>query len=120
MQDTKTFLVERDDDTLIVVPVRDLGSFAEEDIQDELAEAIRRFQNPEVRHVVVDFENIVYFGSTMLSAINKLWKTSRQAGGKLALCHLTPRQREVLDVTKLNTVWPICDDREDAVRLVRS
>jgi anti-anti-sigma factor len=116
----KTFLFEQDDDTLIVAPLRDLGSFAEEDIQEELAAAVRRLQRPEVRHVVVDFENIVYFGSTMLSAINKLWKSARQEGGRLVLCHLTPRQREVLEVTKLNTVWPMCGDREEALRLVRS
>ncbi len=119
MPTNDVFALELDVDTLIVIPLRDLGSFVGDEVGTELAGALEHLGRPAVKHVIVDLREISYFGSTMLGAINKLWKTAGQSGGRLAICNADARQREILGVTKLDTVWPIHESRAESLRFVR-
>src|SRR5687768_5798902 len=93
----KIFDLERDGDALIVVPLRNLGSLAEEELQSELPDLLRALERPEVRHLVLDFSRITYFGSSMLEAVRRLARQAHDHGGRTALCGLSPVAREILE-----------------------
>ncbi len=60
-----------------------------------------------------------YYGSTALGFFLKLWKRIRSVDGKMAFCNVSPYEQEVLRLTRLDTLWPICGTREDALQCLR-
>jgi anti-anti-sigma factor len=61
---------------------------------------------------LANFEDVASLGSTGLSFIIGLYKTS---GGHLVLVKTQPRVREVLNITRLNTVIPLAADIESGL-----
>lgn len=105
-------------DVLIAALNRDVGNFAEAEILRETKGLIERQKALPVAGVVVDFEHAEYFGSTMLEALRLLWTSLRAANRRLVLCRVSEVGREILQVAHFDTVWPICDSLEAALREV--
>jgi hypothetical protein len=36
----------------------------------------------------------------------------------MAFCNLSPQEKEILRLTKLDSLWPICGSREEAMQTV--
>lgn len=111
------FDIERQGDVLIVIPQRDLREFEFGQIEDEGAE-ILQLLHTDARNVIIDFHRTDYYGSTALSFFVKLWKRVRSNGGRMAFCHVSAHEREILELTKLDTLWSLCPTRSDAIRTV--
>jgi anti-anti-sigma factor len=114
----KTLSVESDHQTLIVVPLVNVSSLAQEDVKPELDRLLAQLKETGTRNVVIDFTQISYFGTTMLEAMHAIWKCVREAAGKMALCNVSQLQREVLHVAGFDTLWPICSSRQEALQVV--
>ena len=104
MSTPKVFDFTSDGITLVVVPLGSVGSLAGEDVNAELEDLVRRFGQSRLKHVVFDFHQVPYFGSTMLGAMHALWKHVAAANGKMAVCNVSDVEREVLDVSRFNTL----------------
>lgn len=120
MSAPKTFNIEIQDDTLIVVLLRDVSSLDEENIRPEFAVLLERLEQSGPNNVVVDFESVSYFGTTMLEALHSIWRRVRKRGGRMALCSLSAMGREVLHVAGFHALWPICASREEALDAVHA
>jgi anti-anti-sigma factor len=118
MAPPKIFDAACEGDTLIVMLLSDVSTLVPEKAKLELDEALDKLQPPEVKHVVVDFEQISFFGSLMLGSLHRIWRRASASGGKMALCNVSPTGREVLEVARFDTLWPICNTREEALRAV--
>ena len=114
----KLFDAESESETLIVVPLGNVRSLAEENVKPELDGILEQLRGPGVRNVVLDCEKIPYFGTTMLEAMLAIWRCARAREGKMALCNVSDIAREILGVSKFDTLWPICSSREEALRVV--
>jgi hypothetical protein len=38
----------------------------------------------------------------------------------MAICNVSEHEREILDVTRLSKLWPLCASREEALAVVRA
>jgi anti-sigma B factor antagonist len=66
--------------------------------------------------VVIDLSQTTFFGSGFLETLFRVAKTVQsQPQGKLALCGLHPYCREVLEITHLDSLWPIYATRDEAL-----
>jgi anti-anti-sigma factor len=117
--DVEIFQIEWQDDTIIVIPVRDLNEFEFERIEAGAGPVMRFLEDDHVKNVIVDFHRVDYFGSTALSFFFKIWKRVRTKNGQMALCNMSEHEKEILRVTMLDTLWRICASREDALQAVR-
>ena len=115
---SKTFAVESENDTLIVMPLRSMGSLAEESVRPELDTILEQIRHPDMRHAVIDLSEISYFGTSMLEAMYSIWRRIRDDEGKMVLCNVSTMGREILRVSRFDTLWPICDSREEALQEV--
>jgi anti-anti-sigma factor len=113
------FEVERQDDTLIVTPTGDLRELEFAQIEAGAEAILERIERALVRNVVVDFQGTDYYGSTALGVFVKLWKRVCRHGGKMAFCNLSGHENEILEITRLNGLWPICRSRAEALAAVR-
>lgn len=115
MPDSPLFALSRADHAIIVTPQRNLTEFDFTQIETEAAEILGQITKSGGQNVVVDFSKIDYTGSTALSFFTRLFKKTRCRGGEMAFCNVSPVEREVLEVTRLDTLWPICDSIDDAL-----
>ena len=113
------FEIVRDGDCLVVAPTADLGEAVFEPPPDGAAGIMAAFADEAVRHLVWDLCKTRMFGSTALGFFVKLsqYVTGRQ--GRVAFCNLTTNEKLILRVTRTDTLFPVCDDRESALKWVR-
>jgi anti-anti-sigma factor len=113
------FELEDQDGVLIVVPLGSASTLGGEDVQRELAELFGRIERSRLRHAVIDFSRLNYFNSSMLGILHAIWKRVRTAQGRMAICQLSDVCREILKITRFDTVWPIYATRSDALAALR-
>ena len=113
------FEFERMGQTLIVTPLTDLRELDFREIEAGASELLRLLGNDTIKNVVVDFHKTDYYGSTALGFFVKLWKRVRERGGRMAFCGVSDHEREILRITRLDGLWPICPSREEALQAVR-
>ena len=114
------FLVEHVDETLVVTPTSDLSELDFDRIQSSAEKVIRTFDRSSMRNVVLDLSRTTYHGSTALGFFVRLWKRVKTVGGNMVLCGLSHNEKEVLHVTRLDTLWPQRDTRDEALADVSS
>ena len=67
------------------------------------------------KDLIVDFSNVQYLSSAVLSHLVKLEKRVKEIGGQLYLCGLQENVREVFTITRMNRFFQICPDRASAL-----
>jgi len=114
------FEFERQGKTLIVTPVADLRELDYPQIEAGAREMLHLLKNGAIANVVIDFHKTDYYGSTALGFFVCVWKKIRTRGGKMAFCNISDHELEILNVTRLDKLWPICSSRAEAIRCVQA
>jgi len=114
------FETERDGDTIILTPKHDLGELQFAEIESAASSVLEWIKLAQVKNVIIDFHKTDYFGSTALGFFTKLWKRVKIATGHMALCNVSEHEREILRITNLDRLWPICNSRDKAIEAVRN
>ncbi len=116
---TGTFDVERTKETLIVTALTNLRELDYPAIEAAARDVLRLLDNGTIKNVVLDFRQTDYYGSTALGFFVKLWKRVRERHGRMAFCGVSDHEREILRVTNLDGLWPLCASREQALEAVQ-
>ncbi|HEX6878827.1 MAG TPA: STAS domain-containing protein [Terriglobales bacterium] len=85
----------------------------------EEAGAIREFVKSALgqhKQVILNLKNVSYIDSGGLGTLVGLYTSARAAGGSVKLSQLTPRVGQLLQVTKLVTVFESFDSDEAAIK----
>ena len=113
------FEIEQEGDTLIVVPAVDLRELEYQRIDAGAKDIFELLDGTGIKNVVLDFHKTDYYGSTALAFFVKLWKRARMRNGRMAFCNVSDHEKEILQITRLDHLWPICSSRAEALRVVR-
>lgn len=114
----KHFAVETMGDTLIVMPRESVSSLAGNDIEAELPRILDAMKRHRSRHIVIDLGSTECLGSLMLAVMLALSTRVGRDGGALALCNVSGVGREVLQITRFESLWPVCNSRSEALEQV--
>ena len=120
-QDKQVFEFEQSGDVLILTAHGPFMEFRDNDIRNAYNEAYRRLCEPGLRHLLVDFSMLDYFGSTFVGILIRLAKRARGNGGEAYLCHLSENMRDMLKTlmllenTKTDFFWVPFPDRATAM-----
>ena len=68
------------------------------------------------KRLLLNFGNVEYMSSAALGKLITLNKKVQASGGKLVLCNIDPQIREVFEITKLDKLFLICGDEQEALR----
>ena len=107
------------DDVLVMTPSGNLGEFVVGELESETQNVLNTFETSGCNHLVIDFCNTDYFGSSALGMFVRIWKKVQQRKGTMALCNLTAHEVEVLKVTRLNEFWQIRESLPEALALTK-
>ena len=92
-----------------------VGSFRNHEAAVELAAVRGELDEQEVRHVIVDFHQVPYFGSSLLEVLLSIWSQEQLRAGTMSLCNVSAVGREILEVTRFDTLWTIYNTRAEAL-----
>lgn len=115
------FAYEHLGDVLVVVPTGNLVEFRDNDIRDAYNETYRLLNEPHIKHLLVDFSTLDYFGSTFIGMLIRLAKKARQGGGEAVLSNLSDNMKGMmktlmlLENTKTDFFWTPFKDRQAAI-----
>lgn len=112
------FEIEHVDDVLVVTPNADLRELDYQQIEQAGRKVLQTLAKNEARSVVIDFHRTDYYGSTALAFFLSVWRAVRNRGGHLAFCHVSEHEMQVLTLMRLDTLWSVCDTREEALAAV--
>jgi anti-sigma B factor antagonist len=73
----------------------------------------------ETKNLVINLGGVNYIDSGGLGTLVALYTTARTNGGKIKLAHLTQRVGDLLQVTKLLTVFETYDSEDEALEAFR-
>jgi len=116
----KVFLLERDDNVLIVIPQGDAIGFRYNDVHQESNSTLQILDDTTLKHVVVDLGCEQVLGSIIISVLIKICRKAGLKGGKAAFCNATPDMQDVLQTMNLVKLWKYHPTRAEAVVAVRA
>ena len=99
-------------DGIVVVDCAGRIVFGEETA--ELRDRVKALITPHSR-IVLNLADVTYIDSGGLGTLVALYTTARNAGGSVKLARLTQRVGDLLQVTKLVTVFEVYNSEEEAV-----
>jgi anti-anti-sigma factor len=114
------FRIERHGDVMIVCPGQDVETLRWDLIEQAAELVLEPIRQQPAPLVLIDLGEVSYFGSVFLSLLLRCWKQVSSTGGTMVLCGVSPRARELLRVTALDTLWAIYDTRREAIEVLES
>jgi anti-sigma B factor antagonist len=103
---------ERVVDGVAIVSIgRGLKGDAQEALRQHLDSLLRRGFD----RILIDLKEVPYIDSSDLGRLIRCHLSIRQAGGRVRLCNLSARVREVMKMTRLDTVLDLYETEEEAL-----
>ena len=68
------------------------------------------------RHFVLNLAGVNYIDSSGLGQLVSIWTSVRNKGGHMTLLNPSKRVRRLFEITRLNTVFEICEQEPDAIQ----
>ena len=120
MAPPRMFEAEQEGRVLVLRPHKNVSSLGDLDLYTEVEEFCEQLRRSEIDRVVVDFGEVEYFGSLMLESLRILWNAVHAHGGRMALCNVSDVGREILAISRFDTLWPVCASRSEALSAVEA
>ena len=108
------FVVEKLVDDVMLVDLRGRVVLGEE--TELLRVRLKRLLEEGHRRIVLNLQEVAYIDSSGLSTLITSFVSARRQGGDVKLLRLTGRVSDVLQITKLSTVFEIYDTFDQAQR----
>ena len=115
MAATKSLLRITQDDGITLIEFIDRNILDEANIQqigDEIAKLVDEASQPKM---LISFENVDHLSSAALGTLITINNKIRNKDGQLRLANIDPRIYEVFVITKLNRLFQIHDNAEQAI-----
>jgi anti-sigma B factor antagonist len=81
-----------------------------------LRDALRELVKNNHKHILLNLKEVSYIDSSGIGELVSAFTTITNTGGRLKLLGLTHRVKDLLQITKLYTVFDVHDDEAHAVR----
>ncbi len=81
----------------------------------QLRDAVRELLSKGQKHILLNLADVNYIDSSGIGELVSAFTTVRNQGGELKLLKLTKKVHDLLQITKLYTVFDIKDDEAQAI-----
>jgi anti-sigma B factor antagonist len=101
---------------VVIVDVTGRLCFLEVALRDQVKELLDEGH----RDFVLNLAGVPYVDSFGLGQLISIWNSIRSESGELVLLHPVDHVRQLLELTKLNTVFQISGEESQAVKIART
>lgn len=85
-----------------------------------LMEQIERLLVSGKKHIVLDLGGLRYINSSGLNVLVNILTRTRNVGGDVSVCHVSEKVKNLLVVTRLDTIFHILPTVEEAIQRLKS
>jgi anti-anti-sigma factor len=114
-QSVPLFEVTHRDQTVVIKPSSAVATALENDLQQAASRVLDPLRARPPRAIVVDLSQLDYFGSLFLTFLIRCHSLLKKQDGRLVLAGASPRAREVLCLTALDSLWDTYPDAPAAI-----
>ena len=82
----------------------------------QLRDAVRDLLGKGQKHILLNLGDVTYIDSSGIGELVSAFTTAKNQGGELKLLNLTRKVHDLLQITKLYTVFDVKDDEAAAVK----
>ncbi len=106
-------IAERRNDLVTILDLRGNIRLGEGSV--ELHEALRRLTESGEKKILLNMADVSHIDSSGLGELVSGYTTLHKTGGEIKLFHLSERIEELMEMTKLLTIFDIYDNESEAV-----
>src|SRR5215216_4747159 len=92
------------------------GNLIDKNQATPLLNEVQELVNKGTNSFVISMENFRYLNSNGLNVLVNILTKSRKSGGDTSICSISDKIKELLIITKLNTVFTITEDLPAAIK----
>jgi len=96
------------------------GSLMGDSTQQQFKDAVLKFLEQGQKQIILDFSRVRNVNSAGLGSLITLFSRTRSVGGEFILAAVPQNVRNLLHITRLDTVFVISDTIEDALKRLGS
>jgi anti-sigma B factor antagonist len=85
-----------------------------------LTEQINKLVSSGKKNIVLELSGLRYMNSSGLNVLVSILTIARNAGGEVLVCNISAKVRELLVVTKLDSIFHILPSVEEAVKRLKA
>lgn len=108
------YMVEKLVDDVMLLDLRGRITLGEE--TEALRTRIKQLVEAGYARIILNLQEVNYIDSVGLSTLVASYTSARKQGGDVKLLHLTTQVHDLLQITRLSTVFEIYDNLEEAQR----
>ena len=113
-----SFEIFHEDGTAVIASKGNLSGLDHPDFEAGFRLLEETLRGLPASNIVIDCGNSDFFGCSTIGLFARLKRLTSRHGGIFALCGLSPAQLEMLQVAKLDSLWPIFPSRREALEEV--
>src|SRR5436309_10956531 len=112
---SQCFHIERHGDIAIVTPSPEVEKMPE-NLMDQAAQMVLApLRDDPPAGLIFDLSRVDYVGSVFLSFLLRCHKRVKEQGSEVVVAGASPRARELLHLTALDTLWALYNSRAEAL-----
>jgi len=114
---TQAFTIARRGDIAIITPSAEVELMADSLMEQAATAVLSSLQTDPPVVMIFDLSAVDYIGSVFLSFLLRFHKRVKlsRVGSEVVVTGASPRARELLHLTALDTLWAIYDTRDEAL-----
>ena len=118
-QDVGLFDVQQSGSTVVITLLRNPTELASTELLDcDPGGAIGLLESRLAENVIINCQNIDRCCSSAVGLFVKLWKRVQANGGRFVFCNLCGHLRQVVEILRLDGMWPVIDSLAEAIEHV--
>ncbi|MBL7889290.1 MAG: STAS domain-containing protein [Bacteroidia bacterium] len=95
------------------------GELIDRNQADEMMKEVETAVTAGESSIILNLAELKYLNSSGLNILINILTKSRKAGGDVAICNINKKINELLVITKLNSVFNVCDSEEKAISTLK-
>src|ERR1700751_2472026 len=111
----KPFQVERIGEIAIITPSPDVEKMPDTMMEQAAQMVLAPLRSDPPAGLIFDLSQVDYVGSVFLSFLLRCHKRVKEHGSEVVVAGASPRARELLHMTALDTLWALYDNRGEAL-----
>lgn len=104
----------RQGDLAVIVPAQEVENMSESALEQAAQMVLQPLRERPPGGIIVDLSGVDFVGSVFLSFLLRCHKIVKLQGSEMVLAGLSPKARELLRVTALDTIWALYDSQAEA------
>jgi anti-anti-sigma factor len=112
---SQSFRVEWHGDIAVITPAPEVESMPENLIQQASEMVLAPLRKAPPAGLVIDLSQVKFFGTVFISFLLKCHMLAKRHGSEIVLAGASPRARELLHLTALDTLWALYDTLDEAL-----